>query len=332
MLADFSKDIMFNTPVIAIVGPTSVGKSALALHLARTFGGEIVSADSRQVYRGMDIGTAKPTSQERSQVPHHLVDILGPDEPYSLETFLQLAHQAIRDIHSRGALPLVVGGTGQYLWALLEGWRLPPSRPNGVLRFQLEEEARIKGATSLHNRLKEVDPEAASDIDPRNVRRVIRSLEIYHTTGKVPSELRVKGPSPYQALIIGLTMERKELYQRIDRRLDAMVEMGLIGEIQSLMEAGFSPDLPAMSSIGYKEMALNLSGELTLEEAIRRIKYETHRFVRRQYTWFSLNDTRIRWLEAAPDAHRQAQELVEEFLATSSEYDKIASTERLLES
>ncbi len=326
---DRTKKIMFNTPLIAIVGPTAVGKSTLALHLPHIFGGEIVSADSRQVYKGMDIGTAKPSLQERSQVPHHLIDILDPDQPYSLESFLQLAHHAIQDIHSRGALPLVVGGTGQYLWALLEEWRLPPSTPDGVLRSQLEEEAQTNGVHALHDRLKEADPEAAATIDPRNVRRVIRALEIYQSTGKLPSKLRTKEPSPYRVLIIGLTLERKELYRRIDCRVDMMMEMGLLEEARGILERGYSPSLPAMSSIGYKEMMLHLSGQLTLEEAVRRIKFETHRFVRRQYTWFSLKDPRIRWLEAAPDTNHQAQVLVERFLAVKDDCDKIASHSQL---
>ena len=318
---------MSKAPLIAIVGPTAVGKSALAQHLARFQGCEIVSADSRQVYRYMDIGTAKPTPEERSQALYHLVDILDPDQPYNLEAFLRLASEAIGNIHRRDALPLVVGGTGQYLWALLEGWRLPPSRPDNQFRSKLEEKARKHGSQSLHDTLKEVDPDAASAIDPRNVRRVILALEIYHTTSNPPSEQRAKGPHPYRALIIGLTMDRKELYQQIDRRIDAMMEEGLLEEVRQLLHMGYSPGLPAMSSIGYQEMVLHLAGQLTLEEAVLRIKHNTHRFARRQYAWFSLKDPRIQWLEAGDDTERHAQALVEQFLAAQDEYDKIASND-----
>jgi len=314
---------MQSSPLIAIVGPTAASKSALALRLARTYQGEIVSADSRQVYRHMDIGTAKPTEQERTEVPFHLVDILNPNQPYSLEIFLRSATQSINSIHSRHSMPFIVGGTGQYMWALLEGWKLPQSKPDPELRAQLEKKANEYGPQWLHQSLQQVDYDTACAIDPNNTRRVIRALEIYHTTYATPSKQRTKGPNPYETLIIGLTMDRKELYQRIDHRVDHMMEMGLLEEVQALLHAGYDTHLPAMSSFGYREIILHLTGQLTLEEAVAKIKYNTHRFARRQYAWYSLKDPRIKWLIVNDDTEAQAQALVERFLRKQGKYDKM---------
>ena len=301
-------------PVLFIVGPTAVGKSALAVHLALRFGGEIVNADSRQVYRGMDIGTAKPLPDDRARVPHHLIDIVEPDQEFSLARFLELARSAIQDIHGRGGLPIVAGGTGQYVWALLEGWQVPEVPPDPRLRRDLEEMGRREGPDALYKRLRDVDPEAASRIDPRNQRRVIRGLEIYHAAGSTAPSSRRKRPPPYLPFVIGLTLERNALYDRIDRRVDEMLERGLVPEVKELLRTGYSPDLPCMSSMGYREVALFLQGELTLDEAAQRAKYETHRFARRQHTWFRSDDSRIRWLEAAPGVDLDAVTLVEDFL------------------
>ena len=298
------------TPVLFIVGPTAVGKSSLALKLANAFDGEIVSADSRQVYRFMDIGTAKPSADDRAEVRHHLIDILDPDQPYSLALFLDLAHQAIQDIHSRKVLPIVVGGTGQYIWALLEGWQVPHVPTDPGLREKLEREAEQAGTATVYQRLREVDPQAADRIDPRNLRRVIRALEIYHFAGTSSSDLRRRETPPYRSLVIGLTIVRKTLYQSIDHRVDAMVESGLVEEMRGLIEKGYRPDLPAMSSMGYKQVGMYLGGNLTLEQAVQQTKYETHRFARQQYTWFRQDDPRIEWLEPAPEMEAMAESLV----------------------
>lgn len=289
-----------STPVrlLAIVGPTAVGKSALALRLAERFHGAIISADSRLIYRHMDIGTAKPTPAERARVPHYLIDILNPDEPFGLAQFQELAYRAIADAHHQGYLPMLVGGTGQYVWAVLEGWSIPRVPPQPTIRAQLEEQARQEGPEALHRRLAELDPTAAARIDPRNVRRVIRALEVCLTTGQPISELQRKNPPPYDTLIIGLQMERAELYARIDERVEQMIAAGLVDEVRRLLEAGYPPDLPAFSSLGYRQIIAYLRGETTLEEAIARIKRETRRLVHQQSIWFRANDPRIHWLPA----------------------------------
>ena len=302
-----------------------MGKSALALHLARTFEGEIVNADSRLVYRFMDVGTAKPSSEDRALLPHHLVDIIDPDEEFNLALFLDLAHRAIEDICSRAKLPIIVGGTGQYLWALLEGWQVPHVPPNPELRADMEAVARRDGPQALHEALRKLDPEAAYRIDHRNVRRVIRALEVYDATGAAPTDPRRRPPvGPF--LIIGLTAGREMLYQRIDQRVDWMLESGLVEEVRQLLRLGYSANLPCMSSMGYKEISLHLNGELTLEEASQRIKYATHRLARRQYSWFRPSDPRIHWLELGGDVNRRAEALVRETLRGLGTYGKIGST------
>ena len=303
-----------------------MGKSALALRLAQRFGGEIVNADSRQIFRHMDIGTSKPSPEDRAKVPHHLVDILDPDQESSLALFLGMARKAIGDVRVRGRLPIVVGGSGQYIWAVLEGWRVPRIPPAPRLRRELEARAEGDGVEALHRELRDVDPEAASRIHPRNLRRVIRALEIYQETGVPPSEVRRKDPPTDRHLIIGLTVSRQELYLRIDRRVDNMLKTGLVEEVQGLLRMGYSPKLPSMSSMGYKEIALYLNGELTLAEASERIKYETHRLARRQYAWFRLKDPRIHWLEAGPNAKHEAEGIVAEFLGGDFRCGKITST------
>ncbi len=303
-------------PLIAVVGPTAAGKSGLALHLAQRFGGEIVNADSRLVYRHMDIGTGKPSAEELSRVPHHLVNIADPDETYSLALYLEQASRAVQDIHSRGRLPFLVGGTGQYVWALLEGFSAPQVAPNPALRAELEGQAHEEGSEALWEHLREVDPEAAARIDHRNVRRVARALEVYLETGVPFSQARRRERPPYNSLILGLTLERKTLYDRIDRRVEAMVEDGWPEEVVRLLEMGYTPDLPSMSSLGYREMAAHLGGELPLEQAIERIKTATHRYARRQYGWFRLKDPRIHWLESDGEGLAdKALRLIEDFLA-----------------
>ncbi len=301
-------------PLLAIVGPTAVGKTALSLALARAFPFEIVSVDSRKVYRGMDIGTAKPTARQRAEVAHHLIDVVDPDQEFSLARYLELAHPAIEAIYQRGKVPLLVGGTGQYLWALLEAWRVPSIPPDHQLRLDLEALAKAQGAGALHLRLAEIDPQSAERIDAQNVRRVIRALEVYHQTGVPASQMRGRGTAPFRACVIGLTLPRQELYRRIDQRVDRMVEQGWIGEVKALLSRGVSRDMPCMASVGYREMADYLAGAVALGDAIGNTKTSTHRFARHQYAWFRPSDPRITWLEAAPGVEERARTLVNAFL------------------
>ncbi|MDO8751256.1 MAG: tRNA (adenosine(37)-N6)-dimethylallyltransferase MiaA [Dehalococcoidia bacterium] len=302
---------MTKPPVVAIVGPTGVGKTALSMALAERFPVEIVSVDSRQVYRGMDIGTAKATAEERASVPHHLIDVVEPTEEFSLAAFLELARAAIAEIQAKGKLPLLVGGTGQYLWALLEAWRVPAVAPDLAYRHEMAELA----PEMLRSRLAEVDPKAADAIDPHNVRRLIRALEVHHVTGVAWSAMQLRGPEPYRALVIGLTLPRERLYQRIDQRVERMVKQGWVEEVRRLLASGVTLAHPSMASVGYRDLAACLAGDVALEEAIRNIKTATHRFARHQYAWFRLKDPRIRWLEASEGVGEQAAELVSEFMA-----------------
>ncbi len=305
--------------VVALVGPTAVGKTALSLRLAHTLGGEIISADSRQIYRGMDIGTAKATPQEQALVPHHLLDIAAPDEQLTLAHYKALADAAIRAIWSRGKLPLLVGGTGLYVRAVLEGWRVPEVPPNEALRQRLYQQAEREGHKSLHRALAAVDPEAAQSIDARNVRRVVRALEVYHETGQPISQLQGKEPPHYDVLRIGLTMPRSALYARIDARVEAMLANGLVEEVRSLLAQGYGPDLPALSGLGYRQIAQYLAGEIGLEEAVALIKRHTRRFVRQQYNWFRLDDPAIHWLDASDDPAPRAIDLLQTFLRQAPE-------------
>jgi len=283
--------------LVAIVGPTAVGKSKLALRLARAFDGEIVSADSRQVYRHMDISTAKPSREELSLVPYHLINIVNSDEDFSLAQYQELAYRAIDDIQRRHKLALLVGGSGLYIWSVLEGWGIPQVPPDLEFRHSLEEKAARVGKDELYQELMEVDPVAAQKIDRRNVRRTIRALEVYRGAETPLSQLQHKKAPPFNTLIIGLTTEREELYRRIDLRVDEMIKQGLVAEVEGLVNMGYDLDLPAMSGIGYKQIGMFLSGELTLAAAIQQIKFETHRFVRHQYNWFRLEDDRINWFD-----------------------------------
>ncbi|MBI2980083.1 MAG: tRNA (adenosine(37)-N6)-dimethylallyltransferase MiaA [Chloroflexi bacterium] len=300
--------------LVAIVGPTATGKSQQAVHLAQQFNGEIVSADSRQVYCHMDIGTAKPGREEQSLVPHHLIDIVNPDEDFSLAQYQQLAYRAIADIQRRNKLPLLVGGSGLYVWAVLEGWEIPRVIPDPEFRRSLEKRATNEGTDALYQELVAVDPVAAESIDRRNVRRLIRAIEVSRSAGAHFSRLQRKQAPPFNTLIIGLTADRTELYHRIDLRVDKMLEQGLVEEVKRLMNMGYDLSLPAMSGIGYKQIGLFLRGELSLAEATQQIKYETHRFVRHQYSWFRLKDDRIRWFDIKDEVESEIRDMVTGFV------------------
>jgi tRNA dimethylallyltransferase len=300
-----------HTPLIVIVGPTGVGKTTLAIQLAQALDGEIVSADSRQIYRGMDIGTAKPTPDERAGVPHYLIDILDPDDGFSLAEFQERAYAAIDDVVRRGRLPFLVGGTGQYVRAVVEGWVIPRVPPDPRLRAQLYADVERDGAQALYDRLLSLDPDASELIDRRNVRRVVRALEVCLKTGHPFSTQRGKTPPPYAILRIGLTMEREALYGRIDDRIDNMIAAGLVDEVRDLLAQGYGWGLPSMSSLGYVQLKGVFEGTSSLEEAVALIKKETRRFIRHQYNWFRPTDARIHWLDAAQDPYPAALELVQ---------------------
>jgi tRNA dimethylallyltransferase len=304
-------------PLIALVGPTASGKTALALAIAERLpsmvglngegvdGVEIISADSRQIYRLMDIATAKPTKEERARVPHHLLDMVWPDESYTLAEYQRDAQATIADIHARGRLPLLVGGTGLYVRAVVDGLAIPEVAPQPELRAALEAEATTHGTAALVERLREMDPVSAERIDPSNARRLIRALEVSLATGKPFSEQQGSRPTPYTTILtLGLSMQREALYARADRRIAEMLRNGLVEETLALIERGYAWTLPSMSSLGYREIGSYLRGEMTLTEAVARFEFATHAYIRRQITWFRA-DSRIIWL----DAERPIEEL-----------------------
>jgi len=289
--------MLLKLPLILIVGPTAVGKTELAIQLAEKMNGEIISADSRLFYRGMDIGTAKPSLEERARVPHYLIDIVNPDETLSLAVFQQKAKDIIADIHTRDKLPFLVGGTGQYVRAVTQGWSPPEVVADEHLRGELEKLKDERGVDWLHDRLAQVDPESAQKIDARNVRRTIRALEVILTTGRKFSEQRGQSDSPYHLITIGLARPRPELYERVDQRIDAMFANGLLDEVKGLLEKGYSPTLPSMSAIGYRECIRVVNGEWTIEQAKVEIRRATRVFVRRQANWFKESDPNIMWFK-----------------------------------
>lgn len=291
--------------LLVLVGPTAVGKTALSLALAETLNGEIVSADSRQIYRGLDIGADKVSAADRARVPHHLLDVVAPDEVLTLAQYQRAACAAIQDIQARGRLPILVGGTGLYVRAVADGLGIPEVPPNPALRAELEAFAATHGAQALHARLSTLDPTAAAAIDYRNVRRVIRALEVCLETGQPISRLQAATPPPYPVQRIGLTRPRPALYARIDQRVDEMVTRGLLAETEALLAAGYTADLPAMTGLGYRQMIQYVQGEVSFDEAVAAIKQQTRRFVHQQYTWFRLDDPKITWFDldsVPPDA------------------------------
>jgi tRNA dimethylallyltransferase len=300
--------------VIAIVGPTAVGKSALALHLAQYFNGEIVSADSRQVYRYMDIGTAKPDAEAQALVQHHLIDIIDPDEDFTLALYQDKSFKAIEDIQQRGKVAFLVGGSGLYVKAVVGGLRVPKVAPDAELRRYLEERATREGNEALYRELHLVDPMAAERIDPRNTRRLIRALEVYRATGKQFSQLQGNEPR-FSTMVIGLATSREQLYKRIDSRVDRMIERGFVDEVNGLLDIGYSLNLPSMSGIGYKQIGLYIQGQLDFEEAVQQVKHDTHRLARHQYAWFRPTDHSIRWFDIKNEMVQDVCTLINNYLS-----------------
>jgi tRNA dimethylallyltransferase len=284
-------------PLVVILGPTGVGKSEMAIQLAEKFNGEIVSADSRLFYKGMDIGTAKPTIEERQRIPHHLIDVADPDELWSLGIFQKEAYSAIKLISHRKHLPFLVGGTGQFVHSIIEGWNIPSVEPNPIMREVLTQWAKNIGSVELHKKLAIVDSQAALLIDPANQRRTVRALEVILSTGKRLSDQKKRGDLLFHSLVLGLTCPRPELYKRIDERIYQMLNSGFIEEVQNLLDLGYSPDLPTLSAIGYGEIVAYIQRKISLDEAIIIMKRRTRIFIRRQANWFKANDSQINWFQ-----------------------------------
>lgn len=300
---------MADPAFIVIAGPTAVGKTQAAIALARRIPAEIVCADSRVLYRGMDIGTAKPSPADRAAVPHHLLDVADPDQVVTLAEYQRLAAAAFEEIRARKHLPILVGGTGLYIRAMVDRMAIPSVPPDWDLRARLEEEERTGGPGTLHRRLGEVDPAAASRIHPRNIRRIIRALEVYAHTGMALSTLQHQvGPggwepqneAPGGVLMVALTLDHARLYERIDRRIDDQLARGLLDEVRALLDAGYARTLPALQGLGYKELLACLDGAATPGEAVARLRRSTRRYAKRQWTWFRA-DPRYRWLDIGND-------------------------------
>jgi tRNA dimethylallyltransferase len=308
---------MRRKPLVTLVGATGTGKSALAIAVARALNGEVVNADAYALYRGLDIGTAKVSEGERAQVAHHLIDVAAPDRPLSLAAYLDLASQALEDIWSRGRLPLLGGGSGQYVWALLEGWRVPRVPPDLVLRAELEALAEAGGPEAVHARLAALDPEAAARLDPHNLRRLVRALEVVLRTGLPLAACQSRSPIDAEVLVLGLQLPRQQLYQRLDLRVEIMFEQGLVEEVQRLRDAGYGDSRVLRGAIGYREVSEHLDGVYDLAETVRRVQLANHRLVRRQGAWFKPDDPRIHWLEAGPQVEAEAVSFVRDWLAAS---------------
>jgi tRNA dimethylallyltransferase len=301
--------------LLVIIGPTAAGKTELSLQLAEALDGEVISADSRQIYRGMDIGTAKPAPAERGRVPHHMLDVVEPDQVLTVAEYQRMANALMADIWQRGRLPLLTGGTGQYIHAVVEGWSIPEVPPHPDLRATLEAEAGAGGAQALHERLAGLDPVAAGRIDYRNVRRVIRALEVCLVTGRPVSELQRKSPPNYPIYQLGVTRARPDLYARVDARVDAMLAAGLVDEVARLAASGHAWDLPSMTGLGYRQIGQHLRGESGLPEAVALIKKQTRRFIHQQYTWFREDAPDIHWLDPGRRPFEETLAAVQGFLA-----------------
>lgn len=287
-----------------LCGPTAVGKTALAVALAERIGAEIIAADSRTIYQGLDVGTAKPTAEQRRRVPHHLLDVVDPSELFTLAAYQRLARRALAEIRGRGRMPLLVGGSGLYIRAVVDDLSIPPVPPDHGLRARLEADERAHGPGHLHARLTALDPAAAVHVHPRNLRRLIRALEVTLSTGRPISAQQRRGASLGAVVMVGLTMARPQLYRRIDERIEAQLSSGLIDETRHLLGREIPVEAPAMQTIGYREIAGWLRGDHDYDEAVRRLKRHTRRYAKRQLTWFR-RDPRIIWIDVddpAPEA------------------------------
>lgn len=295
--------------LLVIVGPTAVGKTALSIELAKQLNGEVISGDSMQVYKGMDIGTAKITPDEMEGIPHYLIDTHDPDDSFSAAEFQQRAAQLISEINGRDKLPLIAGGTGLYIQSVIYQYEFSEAKQDEALRTRLEELAEEQGNEVLHHRLQAIDPITANRLHPNDVKRVIRAIEIYELTGTTMAEYQKRAKqSPYQLCLLGLTMGRDRLYERINQRVDIMMEKGLESEVRALLEQGYSKDLVSMQGIGYKEMVEYIEGRLPLTDAVELIKKNSRNFAKRQLTWFrSMKD--IHWVDA--EEQKNGQEFVE---------------------
>ena len=287
--------------IVVVCGPTASGKTALSVELAKRLSGEIISADSMQIYKGMDIATAKPTAQEKQGIPHYLMDFLDPHDSFSVADYVKMAHERITDIASRGKLPIVVGGTGLYISSLIDNLSFEETESDYEYRDELRLLAQEKGNGYLLRMLREIDPDTAAKLHENNLNRIIRALEVYKTTGKTMSEqqrLSRLSPSPYDPCMIQLDYDRETLYDRINRRVDIMLEQGLVEEARAIYDRNYDRSLPALQGLGYKQLFRVFDGEYTLSEGIEAIKQETRRFAKRQLTWFR-RDRRITWLDVS---------------------------------
>lgn len=291
------------TKIIVIGGPTATGKTKLSVELAKKASGEIISSDSVQIYKRLDIGSAKPTKEEMSGVVHHMIDILEPTENFSVADYVERAKDIISDVSSRGKLPIIVGGTGLYISSLVDNVSFSDGETDFSLREELNKKAEEMGASRFHELLCEIDPTSAKNIHPNNVKRVVRALEIYYTTGKTMTEHNAVSklvPSPYDAKMYALTSDRELIYERINKRVDVMVNDGLFCEVEELLKDGITKDMQSMQAIGYKEIVSYFEGELTKEEAIDAVKQNSRRYAKRQLTWFN-RDERFVWLDISKD-------------------------------
>lgn len=296
--------------LIAVVGATATGKTAVGVELALALNGEVVNADSRLFYRGMDIATAKPSDNEMKGVPHHLIDILNPNEHFSLAEYLNLARSTISDTVDRGKLPVLVGGSGQYVWALVEGWDVPEIMPDRALRAELEGRLEREGVGALARELSTIAPDIAGDTDLLNPRRVIRAIERVQSNSSISTRRKADEP-PFNVMMIGLTVERSVLHQRVLDRLSAMLKSGWQVEVESLISDGYSAGDRAMSGIGYRQMISHISGEIDLDETVRLTAVATNRLIRHQNNWFKQDDPGIHWFDMTEDMENQVNSIIE---------------------
>ncbi|MBQ3225693.1 MAG: tRNA (adenosine(37)-N6)-dimethylallyltransferase MiaA [Clostridia bacterium] len=289
--------------IVVVAGPTGTGKTRLSVALAKQFGGEVISADSMQIYKGLDIGSAKVTPEETEGIPHHLIDILAPDETFSVAQYVQKANEAAEDILERGKLPILCGGTGLYISSFVDNVKFTESQTDFSLRERLMSEAEEKGTEVLWQRLAELDPKAAEAVHPNNVKRVVRALELYESTGLTLSEQNARSKlieSPYEPVMLALTGERELLYERINLRVDRMVAAGLFEEVKALSDSGMTRSMQSMQGIGYKEVLSCFEGECELSECIELIKKNSRNYAKRQLTWFK-RDERYQWFDISEE-------------------------------